>query len=135
SEEKVVAPFTYNLTEMVGRRSNKDRTMIVATVEVQKRHFWIAVIAVLPALIISLVAGTIIGVYAIIIFFAVEAVAFWLFASSTREGLQVQQWQALNDRRNAGTGKVFLCQREVDPLAVDIFQVKAGSVPVHRIED
>src|SRR5690606_3943486 len=130
-EEKVVAPYTYNLTEMVGRRSDQDRTMIVATVEVRRTYFWISLIAAAPALLIALILSPIFGVYSVLVVIGVIAGAIFLFGTNTRDGLKVKQWEALNDRRHAGTGKVFLCQQEVDPLASDILHVKSGSVPTN----
>lgn len=126
----VEAPRAYNLTELVGKKSDQGRTMIVATFEVQKRYLAIFLAAFIPALLVGLVAGKLIGVYGILVFAAVEGAAFYLVEGRTREGLQVRTYEWLNDKRNADTGRVFMCQREVDPSALEFFQVRGGTVPM-----
>lgn len=126
----VEAPRAYNLTELVGKKSDQGRTMIVATFEVQKRYLAIFLAAFIPALLVGLVAGKLIGVYGVLVFAAVEGAAFYLVEGRTREGLQVRTYEWLNDKRNADTGRVFMCQREVDPAALEFFQVRGGTVPM-----
>lgn len=131
----VPIPRTYSLTALVGRRANEGRTATIATVEFQRRHGAIVGIAAGPAILVGLVAGTVIGVYGILLSLAVEAVAFFLFERRTRDGLRLRTWEALNDRRVADTGRMFICGVEVDPGRIDAIQVSAGSVPLRTAND
>jgi hypothetical protein len=104
----------YSLTRLTGRRKNADRSIVVATVEVNRTTFIIVVLSlaasVIPAVIVGILLGSN-GAFALIVPAAFVAAGLILVDQRTRKGLQLRRYEAMWDKRRAkaARGTVYVC--------------------------
>ncbi len=106
--------YVYSLTQLTGRRKNVDRTIVVATVEVNRATFLVVVLSalasVLPSLLVALLLGPF-SAYALIVPVLCIGAGLFLVDQRTRKGLQLRRYEAMWDKRRAKTvsGTAFVC--------------------------
>ena len=88
----------YLLTDMTGRASGSERTMIVATMEMKMRTFWIALAAAVPGLILTALFYPMVGIWALAWLALSEGAAFFLIEKRTADGLRLRTYQTLLDK-------------------------------------
>lgn len=114
-------PSLFSLTELTGRKSKDERTMVVQGFEMPRRYGIIAFVAFLP----SLFAGISVfpffgGVGALVVFMIAMLAAFLIIEARSRRGLKLRMYQTVFDKGQNYlrklNGNVIRCGRVVDPL-------------------
>lgn len=114
-------PSLFSLTELTGRKSKDERTMVVQGFEMPRRYGIIAFVAFLP----SLFAGISVfpffgGVGAVVVFMVAMLAAFLIIEARSRRGLKLRMYQTVFDKGQNYlrklNGNVIRCGRVVDPL-------------------
>ncbi|MGO1851809.1 MAG: hypothetical protein ACTH0V_00185 [Microbacteriaceae bacterium] len=93
-------PVLYDLTRYTGARKNEGRRMVIATVETDRRGAVTTGLGFLITLPFIMVALPFIGGWALLLFL-IGIPAVKILLARRREGLQVSNLQALNDRLGA----------------------------------
>lgn len=125
----------YLLTPMTGRTSGADRTTVIGTVEMRLRTFWIAVIAMVPAGLLTAIFSPMLGSFAFLWIPVIQAAAFFLIERRTKDGLQLRTYQALRDKKRSSVNTFYLCGQPVDVTGETFGTIRQITVPVHREED
>lgn len=116
-----VYPSLFSLTELTGKRSKDERTMVIQGVEMPRRYGIIAFVAFLP----SMFAGISVfpffgGVGAVIVFGIAMLLAFLIIEARSRKGLKLRMYQTVFDKGQNYlrklNGNVIRCGRIIDPL-------------------
>lgn len=114
-------PSLFSLTELTGRKSKDERTMVVQGFEMPRRYGIIAFVAFLP----SMFAGISVfpffgGVGAVVVFMIAMLAAFLIIEARSRRGLKLRMYQTVFDKGQNYlrklNGNVIRCGRVVDPL-------------------
>lgn len=114
-------PSLFSLTELTGKKSRDERTMVIQGFEMPRRYGIIAFVAFLP----SLFAGISVfpffgGVGAVIVFMLTMLAAFLIIEARSRKGLKLRMYQTVFDKGQNYlrklNGNVVRCGRVIDPL-------------------
>lgn len=124
----------YLLTDMTGRASGSERTMIVATLEMKMRTFWIALAAAVPGLILTALFYPMVGLFAMAWLALTEAAAFFLIERRTADGLRLRTYQTLLDKKRSNQGTFYLCGQPIDVGGSEFGTIQQITAPVHREE-
>lgn len=123
-------PHLYDLTRMVGKRRNEDRTIFIATVEVERRTFWILLSGLPASLLVLMVSFAFVGVWSLFAFVVVEGGWVLVMGHRRSTGLQVNAFDAMKDRKTSTAGKYLMCGQAIDPLhGVGDFQLVHSDAP------
>lgn len=122
----------YLLTDMTGRASGSERTMIVATLEMKMRTFWIALAAAVPGLILTALFYPMIGIWAMAWLALSEGAAFFLIEKRTADGLRLRTYQTLLDKKRSNKDAFYLCGQPVDVGSTEFGTIQQITAPVHR---
>ena len=106
--------FVYSLTDLTGRRKNADRTMVVATVEVNRFTFLVVLMSLVPAIPLTAVVALLLGPF---VYYAAAVPLLCVFAglafvdTKTKKGLQLRRYEAMWDKRKAkdSATTVYVC--------------------------
>jgi hypothetical protein len=111
------------------------RRVVIQGFDLPARALVIAGLALVPAIVVTLVAWALVGEVALLAVPLVEGVAFWLIETRTRSGLRLRTYQAMADKRKAQreVGRFFVAGREFDPLGEEWVRVRSGSVPTRPL--
>lgn len=117
------------------RGAASQRRVVIQGFDLPARTLLIAGLASLPAIVVAVIAWSLVGVLGLLAVPIVEALAFWLIETRTRSGLRLRTYRALADKRLAKreVGKFFLVGRELDPLGEEWVTVRSGSVPTRPL--
>lgn len=108
----------YMLTDLTGKASQTDRTAVVGTVEMRRRHLVILAAGLISGLIPQLVLFPLVSTWGLLLIPVITIVLFIVFESRRREGLRLRQWEYLKDKSAAtAEGKLLLCFAPVDSLS------------------
>lgn len=94
--------YAYSLTGLTGRKKNADRTVIVATVEVNKFSFAVAMMALVVSLIPTLGVGMLLGPLwwcALVFPFLCVSAGLIFVDQRSKGGLQLRRYQSLVESR------------------------------------
>ena len=122
----------YLLTDMTGRASGSERTMIVATMEMKMRTFWIALAAAAPGLILTALFYPMIGIWAMVWLALTEGAAFFLIEKRTSDGLRLRTYQTLLDKKRSNKDTFYLCGQPVDVGSTQFGKIQQITAPVNR---
>lgn len=122
----------YLLTGMTGRNSGSERTMIVATVEMKFRSFWIALIALVPGGILTAMFYPLIDIWAILWIALVEGAAFFLIERRTADGLRLRTYEAMFDKKKSSPNTFYLCGQPIQVEGTPYGTIQQITAPVHR---
>lgn len=122
----------YLLTDMTGRASGSERTMIVATLEMKMRTFWIGLAAAVPGLILTALFYPLVGIWALTWLVLTEAAAFFLIEKRTADGLRLRTYQTLLDKKRSNKDTFYLCGQPVDVGSTEFGKIQQITAPVHR---
>ncbi|ACL42373.1 hypothetical protein Achl_4422 (plasmid) [Pseudarthrobacter chlorophenolicus A6] len=125
----------YLLTPMTGRTSGADRTTVIGTVEMKWRTFWIAVIAMVPAGILTAFFFPMLQSWAMLWIPLVEGAAFLLIERRSKDGLRLRTYQAMFDKKRSAVNTFYLCGMPVDVTGETFGTIRQITVPVHRDAD
>lgn len=129
-------PHLFDLTKMVGKRRNEDRTVFVATVEVERRTFWLLLTGLPFALMAAGLASVLVGIWGLFVFVVVEGAWMLIMGRRRSTGLQVNMFEAMKDRKTSSAGKYLMCGTVIDPLhGLGDFQLVHSDAPVARRVD
>ena len=106
----------YDLTPLT-LRANEGRRISFQGFDLDRRHFWIIVVASLFIVpIIAVCYGPLkMGVYALLLAPFLYGIPFFLIETRSREGLKLRRYQAMMDSRMSNTGKFIMCGKEIYP--------------------
>ncbi|HEX9229306.1 MAG TPA: hypothetical protein VF885_22130 [Arthrobacter sp.] len=122
----------YLLTGMTGRSSGSERTMIVATVEMKFRSFWIALIALVPGGILTAMFYPLIDIWAILWIAIVEGAAFFLIERRTSDGLRLRTYEAMFDKKKSSLNTFYLCGQPIQVEGTPYGTIQQITAPVPR---
>lgn len=125
----------YLLTPMTGRTSGADRTTVIGTVEMKWRTFWIVVIAMVPAGILTAMFFPLLESWALLWIPMVEGAAFLLIERRSKEGLRLRTYQVMFDKKRSNVNTFYLCGQPVDVSGETFGTVRQITVPVFRDDD
>jgi hypothetical protein len=120
------------MTGMTGRTSGSERTMIVATVEMKFRSFWIALIALVPGGILMAMFFPLINTWSVLWVVAVEIAAFFLIERRTAEGLRLRTYQAIVDKKKSNLNVFYLCGQPIEVEGTQYGTIQQITAPVYR---
>lgn len=119
----------HTLTALTGRDAHQHRTIIIQGFEASRTTFIIVGVLSVPTLLVTAVAWSLIGYYAV----SVGAIAFgagwWLLATRSRRGLQRRTFETLLDKKRSDAGQFYMCGRVIDPDQFELGMVVASTVP------
>ena len=121
----------YTLTELT-RKIDENRRIIIQGVELRARLLKVLLIGLAPSALVAAFTAPVLGLYALFVFAAGEAAAYWLLEHRARRGLRLRTYQALIDRTRSQVGSFACCGVAFDPLEVSWEGVVASSVPLRR---
>ena len=104
-EERV--PHVYSLTALTGRRRNENRRTVIATVEVRRGAFIVAVGSLLVGLIPTAVLAPMLGAWSIVIPMLAITAGLWLFDMRQTRGLRLTNYQAIADSKKVRNGVLY----------------------------
>lgn len=108
----------YMLTDMTGKTSQTDRTAVVGTFEMRRRHLVIGAAALISGLIPQLLLFPLFGSWGLLLVPFNLVVLLFIFESRRREGLRLRQWEYLRDRGTASAeGRLYLCGAPIESLS------------------
>jgi len=110
----MAGPAVYTLTDLTGRKKNIGRTMIVSGIEVRRNTIIVASVSLIISLVPTFVVFWFVGVYAVVFVPAAFIGAGFFLLSKSRQGLQLSQYRALNDKRRADPNTFFICFRPTE---------------------
>lgn len=122
--------MVYSLTPLT-RGASLQRRVVFAGFDVAARTLIVAGCALVPALVLTAILWVAFaGEYSLAVVPIVEAAAFWLVESRTRNGLHLRQYRAIYDRRKAAVGKFYCCGVEIFPGRSKALTLVSASVPL-----
>lgn len=115
-------PLLFTLTELTGKKSKDERTMIVQGFEFPRRYGLIAIVAFIPAIFGGLAFLPFFGpAGSFAVGLAIMAVFFLGFESRSRKGLKLKMYQTVYDKSQNQirklNGHVIRCGQVVEDLA------------------
>lgn len=122
----------YLLTGMTGRTSGSERTMIVATVEMKFRSFWIALIALVPGGILAASFYPLIDSWALLWIALTEGAAFFLIERRSADGLRLRTYQGMLDKKRSSLNVFYLCGQPIEVEGTPYGTIQQITAPVHR---
>lgn len=100
-------PHVYSLTALTGRRRNENRRTVIATVEVRRGAFIIAVGSFLAGLIPTAILAPMLGAWSVIIPMLAIAAGLWMFDMRQTRGLRLTNYQAIADSKKVRNGVLY----------------------------
>lgn len=132
SHDSVRAPHLFTLTKITGRRRTDDRTIVVSSFEVNRRHLNVFLLGLIPTFIATGAAATVIGVYALLVATMVMVAWFFLVERRSQVGLRTRTWRTIVDRKRTLAGKFIQCGVVVEDGLFADYQILRASVPLAR---
>lgn len=123
---------TYTLTGITGRAASDRRTITFATIDWKPRTLLVMAAAAVPALVVTLMAWSLVGPFGIIAGAGVVLGALWLFRTRSRTNSDLTRYHDMRDRvvSRKDIGKFFLAGREVDPTMAQSHVLRASTAPL-----
>ena len=128
-------PRVFTLTDLTGRRGEDADTEFIGVQEVRKKAIWSLVAAAVVALIVAAPLAPILGMYSLGVGILAGAVLYFLIEYRQSSGLQLRAYQVLLDKKRSQDYTFLLGGKPYDPLAVDVFDIIPGSVPVATTDE
>lgn len=122
----------YLLTPMTGRTAGSDRTMIIMTVEMKWRSFWIALAAFIPGLILTVIFTPMLGAWALLWLAGIEAAAFYLIERRSKDGLRLRTYQSMFDKKRSNLNVFYLCGSPIEITGTQFGTIQQVTAPVHK---
>lgn len=128
----------FTLTELTGKKSKDERTMIVQGFELPRRYGLIFFVSFIPALFAGMGVWPMIGsTGAVIVSISVVAIAFLSIESRSRKGMKLKMYQTVFDKGRSHlrklNGHVIRCGQVVDELDSMPGYIRLSSVDSRRI--
>lgn len=138
-EKEQSVPLLFTLTELTGRRSKDERTMIVQGIEVPRRYGIIFIASFLPALFLGLFVWPFLGstaaFTAMIVFIAVVFIAL---EARSRKGLKLRMYQTVFDKGRSHlrrlNGHVIRCGQPVDRISATPGYIRFSAVDARDLD-
>lgn len=128
-----MGPAIFSLTPVLGADADADRTMSVATVEVNRRFFIAALISFLPAIVVATPLVAIMGTWGLVIALVVLGVVFYALTAKARDGLRekkYRRWLAIqrsSDKQVVVRGQVI--DPDYRPIVIVSYATKMDPLP------
>ncbi|XKH58639.1 hypothetical protein LG293_16440 (plasmid) [Citricoccus nitrophenolicus] len=120
----------YMLTEMTGRRSNENRTVVIASFEMRARHFWVAAFSLVPGLLVLLLMLPAMGQWAIVWPLLFVVAAFLITETRTRTGLKQRVYKELAAKKVSRDGQFILAGHPIDPRSAEFGAITQTAIPL-----
>lgn len=129
SDDDAAEVFLYDLTEMTGKKAQKQRTQVVLTVEMRRGTMIALIVSIFPALFVTGLLWPLLDIYSVLVALAVFGACMFALLYRQRRGLQVSQYAAWMDRRSNRTDVFIQCNRIIDPLESSAYMIVRSSRP------
>lgn len=123
----------HTLTALTGRDANRHRTVIIQGFEASRTTFVVGGVLAVPVLLVTAVAWSLIGYYAVLVGAAAAGAGWWLLATNSRRGLQRRTFETLLDKKRSDAGQFYMCGRVIDPDLNELGTLVASTVPVGTV--
>jgi hypothetical protein len=123
-------PKVYDLTPLT--RSFNQRRVVIQGFDVSLRSLIVFLVGLAPSLILTAIAWTVLGMYALLMLVLGEVATFWLIEGRSRGGLRLKNYRALIDRKRSMSGSFICCWQPIDVTNGTWASVVAAAVPVDR---
>lgn len=120
----------YMLTEMTGRRSNENRTVVIASFEMRARHFWVAAGSLVPGLLFLLIMMPLMGQWSIVWPVLFVGVAFLIAETRTRTGLKQRVYKEMLAKKKSRDGEFLLAGHPIDPRSTEFAAITQTAIPL-----
>lgn len=107
-------PPIFDLTPLTGRKSNENRTTVVANVEMKPRTKWVTLISFVASIPVTAIFMAIFGIYAIFVTVLIMAASHVFFNVRTSTGLNQRHYEAILDKKRSGDNVFYLCGSPVE---------------------
>lgn len=119
----------HTLTALTGRDAHQHRTVIIQGFEASRTTFIIMGVLSVPTLLMTAVAWSLIGYYAVLVGAVAAGAGWWLLATRSRRGLQRRTFETLLDKKRSDAGQFYMCGRVIDPELNELGTVVVSTVP------
>lgn len=127
-------PPLYDLTPLTGKKSNENRTTVVANIEMKPRTKWVVLISFVASLPVAAIFALFMGLYGTIAIPLVIGGAHLLFNARTSSGLKQRNIETLLDKKKSGDNQFYLCGKQVE-VGQSVFGViRRTVVPIPAVE-
>ncbi len=123
----MAGPIVYDLTPIM--RSGEERRMTTELFDIPLRLAFVIAGVAIPSLVITVIVGSIIGIYAIFVFFALMVGGVWFFNGRTSKGLKTRNWQAFLAKQQSHNGQFVLSGEVVNLDEATLLIVVRSSRP------
>lgn len=120
----------YDLTDLT-RKAGERRRVVIQGFDVDRRAFILFLAGFVPALMVGVLAATLIGSAGIVFGAAVYLPIIWLFATSPR-GMELVRWRELRHRTQSNAGHFILRGRRLPQDRHRARVLAPSSIPVPR---
>lgn len=110
------------------RGAGERRRRVFGGLEVHHATMVVLLLALPPALVLTLVLLPLLGSYALLVLLSVEVTSWWLFRARTRAGLGLRNFETIRDRRRGDVDCWFICGVVFDPGRPEIGTVMRADV-------
>lgn len=107
-------PPIFDLTPLTGKKSNENRTTVVANVEMKPRTKWVTLISFVASIPVAAVFMMFIGIYGIFVSAIIMGLAHLLFNVRSASGLNQRHYEAILDKKRSGDNVFYLCGSPVE---------------------
>lgn len=123
--------YAYSLTDYTGARRNQNRSMVVATMEVNRFGVFVSAVAAAVGLMFGTLLSLLFGSYLLVLVVVPGMVvaARWLVLGRSRRGLQVSRARRELYRFRAGTGVFHMNGRVMSAPTWVLFQPVVVDIP------
>lgn len=125
----------YDLTPMIGRKANDERTTVIMNMEMKPRTKWVGIISLIPALLVTGISYMVIKEFAIIFLVGIPLGAHFLINARSQTGLQRRTFEQILDKRKSGDSEFYLCwspikvsEAEFEVIRRTVTQVQAPPI-------
>lgn len=126
--------YMFSLTPLT-RNASQDRRITVQGFDLNRRHFFLALMGFPVGAILAASFWGMFGSYALLFTMFWYIALFWFVETRTSTGLRLRRYQALIDSKTSNTGQFVLCGAEVNPGESRETKILSASVPVTNRND
>lgn len=119
----------YNLTEMTGREATSQRTVIIGSVELNKRAWYLMIASFPVGVIFGALLWPLLGELAIFAVPVVAVGALFLFHWRSNNGLRLRYFESIMDKRRARVGEAMLANQAIDIAEQSIYNLMQNHAP------
>lgn len=126
-------PKVYDLTALT-RTAAERRRVVIQGWDVERRHFILFLVGLIPLIPVLVVGFSLFGTYAIFLVPVVYIPLFVLVLGQSNRGMELSNWRTIWNRRTSNDGHFMLRGKEMKPERHDPRILRSASVPGPGLE-